>query len=173
MQKLVKKMKTLISKVLLCPDLYLSKTSCLWSGGTFTPCWYKSFPWLHYDLEKCVVLCATCASKEKKRNLALSLKKEDAFLSTGSLNWKKSLEKFRKRKSSFCHLGASTVSVIWEIHENIEEMFCNILSQEKFENRQILLKILENLRFLCRQGLTLRGNEKEDNCCILQKLIAE
>ena len=55
------------------------------------------------------------------------------------------------------------MSVIRKTHEYIGEMFSDILSQEKFENHQILLKILENLRFLCRQGLSLRGNEKEGN----------
>ena len=44
------------------------------------------------------------------------------------------------------------MSVIRKTHEYIGEMFSDILSQEKFENHQILLKILENLRFLCRQG---------------------
>ena len=42
-------------------------------------------------------------------------------------------------------------------------MFRDTLGQEKFKNRQILLKILENVRFLCRQGLPLRGNRKEGN----------
>ena len=51
--------------------------------------------------------------------------------------------------------------VIQETHEDIGEMFSDTLSQEKFENRQVLLKILENVRFLFQQGLPLRGNEKE------------
>ena len=40
-------------------------------------------------------------------------------------------------------------------------MLSDTLNQEKFENGQILLKILENVRFLFRQGLPLRGNKKE------------
>ena len=126
---------------------------------SFSPSWYESFPWLHYDLEK-DVLCGTCVSQEKKGNLALSSEKEDAFLSTGCSNWKKALEKFRKHESSHCHLEASAMSVIRETHEDIGEMFSDTLSQEKFKNRQIFLKILESVRFLCRQGQPLRGNEK-------------
>ena len=109
------------------------------------------------------MLCATCVSQEKDGNLALSSKKENAFLSTGCLNWKKALEKFKKHKSPICHLEASTMSVIRETHEDIGEMFSDTFSSRKFENRQVLLKILENMRFLCQQGLPLRGNEKEDN----------
>ena len=60
----------------------------------------------HDDLEKDVVLCATCVSQERKSNLALSSKKEDAFLSTGYSNWKKALQKFRTHESSNCHLEA-------------------------------------------------------------------
>ena len=71
----------------------------------------------HDDLEKDVVLCATCVSQERKSNLALSSKKEDAFLSTGYSNWKKALQKFRTHESSNCHLEALTMSVIRETHE--------------------------------------------------------
>ena len=42
-------------------------------------------------------------------------------------------------------------------------MFSDTLRQEIFENHQFLLKILENVRFLYRQGLRLRDNEKEGN----------
>ena len=103
-----------------------------------------------------------CFLREKS-NLALLSKKDHAFLSTGCLNWNKTLEKLRKRKSSHCHLEASTILVIRGTHEGIGEMFSDTLSQKEFENRQILLKILENVRFLCRQGLPLRRNKKESN----------
>ena len=130
---------------------------------SFNPSWYKSFSWLHYEVGKDVVLCATCVSQEKKGNLTLSSKKEDAFLSTGFSNWKKALEKFRKHENSNCHLEAASMSVIRETHENLGEMLSDTLTQEKFENRQILLKILENVRFLRRQGLPFRGNDQEGN----------
>ena len=65
--------------------------------------------------------------KRKKGNPALLSKKEDAFLSTSCSNWKNALEKFRKH----CHLKASIMSVIREIHENIGEMFNDTLNQIK------------------------------------------
>ena len=55
------------------------------------------------------------------------------------------------------------MSSIRETTKSLVDMFPNTLSQEKFDNRQMLLKILENVRFLGRQGLPLRGNENEGN----------
>ena len=132
--------------------------------------------WILYKVplwswKRCRVVCNMCFSREKRQFRTIIQKGGCCS------NWKKALEKFRKHESSHCHLEASTMSVIWETHEDIGEMFSDTLSQEKFENRQILLKIFENVRFLCRQGLPLRVIKNRailiNCCCILQKLIAE
>lgn len=73
------------------------------------------------------------------------------------------MEKFREHESSYFRLEALTMSVIGETHENIGEMFSDTFSQEKYENHQILLKILENVNFLYWRGLPLKGDEKEGN----------
>ena len=135
LQELLKKMKTLILKVLLCPDLYLSKISQLTlifqkkkfgqEERSFNPFWYESFPWLHYDLERCRVVCNMCFSREKKGNLALSSKKEDAFISTGCSSWNKAPEKFRKHESSHFHLEASTMSVFVKHTKTLEK--CSVI----------------------------------------------
>ena len=167
----MKKIKTLILKVLLCPDLHLSKISQLtliFQKGSLVRKNVHSAQVGTNHFHGCIMIlkkmcCVAHVSQEKKGNLALSSEKEDAFLSTGCSNWKKALEKFRKHESSHCHLEASTMSVIRETHEDIGEIFSDTLSLEKFKNRQIFLKILENVRFLCRQGQPLRSNEKEGN----------
>ena len=55
------------------------------------------------------------------------------------------------------------MSSIRETNENLVDMLSNTLSQEMFDNRQMLLKILENVRFFGRQGLPLTGNENKGN----------
>ena len=70
--------------------------------------------------------------------------------------WKKALEIFRKHERSHCHIEASTMSVNRETHEDIGEIFSDTLSQEKFEKRQILLKILEKVRFFVPARTTLK-----------------
>lgn len=94
----------------------------------------------HYELEEDVVFCATCVSQEKKGNL-----------------------KHCQKSRMYIFLEAASMLVIWEIHEDVGEVLSNTLSQEKLENRQVLLKILENVRFLNRQGLPFRRNDKEGN----------
>ena len=101
-----------------------------------------------------VVLCKVCVSQGKKRNLTFSTKKEEAFISTGFLNWKKSF-----RKIAMC----VSMSSIRETNKNLVNALSSTLSQEKFDNRQMLLKILENVEFLGRPGLPLKGNENEGN----------
>ena len=112
---------------------------------SLNPSWYKLYPWLHYDVKTDVVLCEVCVSQRKKGNLTLSTKKEDAFISTGFSNWKKTLEKFRKHQESSCHRKTVSMSSIRETNEKLLDMLSNTLSQKKFGNLQILLKILENV----------------------------
>ena len=136
-------MKTLILKVLLCPDLHLSKISQLTlifqkgslvrKNAHFNPCWYESFPWLHYDLEKDVVLYAICVSQEKKGNLTLSSKKEDAFLSTG----------FRIGRKPWKNLGNAKVhALIWK------HQLCQLFERhtETLEKCSVILEVKKNLR---------------------------
>ena len=122
LHELVKKMKTL-SRSICAKNQRVSfdfpKRKFGQEERSFKLCWYEFFPWLHYDLEKDVAFCATCVSQEKKGNLVLSSKKEEAFPSTGCSNWKKALEKLMQYESSHCHLKASTMSVSWETHEDI------------------------------------------------------
>ena len=55
------------------------------------------------------------------------------------------------------------MEVIRDTNRNVSEMVSAGAIPEKLQNRQMLLKTLENVRFLSRQGIPLRGNSKEDN----------
>ena len=53
---------------------------------------------------------------------------------------------------------------------NIREMTSENLKTKMIENRKCLLKIIETIRFLGRQGLVLRGREDDDNSNFWQLL---
>ena len=46
---------------------------------------------------------------------------------------------------------------------DVGEMLSSEHTRQKAENRECLLKILSNLRFLCRQGCAIRGHGDEND----------
>lgn len=84
------------------------------------------------------------------------------FLKSGSINWKKALEKqkdfdkhecsdvHRKTKDQYFHIPNSTIILV-------DNSLSEICGADKAGNCQVAREILENIRFLCRQSLSLRG----------------
>ena len=86
------------------------------------------------------------------------------------------MEKIRKHKESEHHVEAHQVLRILPTQSTpIDELLDIGHASKKPENRKILLTILQNIRFLARQGLPLRGDGAEQNSNFMQflKLRAE
>ena len=96
--------------------------------------------------------------------------KEQAFLSKGFSNWKDGTESFRRHEKSRCHKDAVQVMLVVPYGDVIEMLSTEHASNKK-ANRKILLKIFQNIQFLDRQGLPLRGHDVlESNFIQLYKL---
>ena len=100
-------------------------------------------------------------------NLLTTTKAEETFTRIGFTNWKKALEKgrgFEKHQLSAAHREATDRFIVIPSQTvgDIGELMLDSYYKEKYENRQILLKILENIKFLARQSLALRGNWSEE-----------
>ena len=121
------------------------------------------FPWFHYVNEKNVALWSICRSRNLSGHLKLSNKKDGAFLTGEFSNWEKAVKKFQAHEKSKCHNETLSMEVIRHTNHNVSGMISADAISEKLQNRQMLLQILENVRFLSRQGLPLRGNNKEGN----------
>ena len=86
-----------------------------------------------------------------------------AFVSRGYCNWKDATgEKgaFNTHQKSATHKGA--VEVIFTLPAttgNVGEMLSRAHARERLENRDYLLKLFQNIRFLSRQGIALRGHD--------------
>ncbi|KAJ8024361.1 Kinesin heavy chain [Holothuria leucospilota] len=109
------------------------------------------------------------ADKQKKLINARSLEK--AFLVEGFCNWKKALEKFRDHQKSTCHRLAVEHAESQRMYGDMEKMNAT-LAEEWKKNHMIFTKILENVKFLSRQGLAFQGNEEFGNFLQLLKLRA-
>lgn len=80
-------------------------------------------------------------------------------ISKGFSNWKHGSEKLRKHKASDYYVEAHQVLHILPTQSTpIDELLDIGHASKKPENRRILLTILQNIRFLARQGLPLRGD---------------
>ena len=97
---------------------------------------------------------------------------DPAFIYNGFCNWKDATIGFKKHESSLLHLNAMEVMVgVPSCYNDIAEHLSQQHSSDKRNNRQCLLKILSNLRFLSRQGISLRGDDQELNSNFTQLLI--
>ena len=119
---------------------------------SFQPSWFESYKWLHYDVASDSAFCFTCI-KAIQHNMISSTKGETAFTKTGFRCWKKAISKnsgFLKHEASDFHKEAVDrwnkipASVKGDIGEQISSQH----AMEKFNSRQILLKILRNVRYL-------------------------
>lgn len=131
---------------------------------TFQASWFDKFKWLHYDESADSVVCHLCSRAHHEGKLK-SATKDSAFISSGFKNWKDATTGFRQHEGSKCHADAVLVmTVLPATTPDVGEVLSRAHAEEKAENRQAFLKILENVKFLCRQGLPFRGhNDAEGN----------
>ena len=120
----------------------------------FQPSWFSRWKWLHYEESIDAAFCYLCGRAEKEGKLQAS-SKDQAFQKTESSNWKNATERFRQHEQSKCHIDAVQVMVVLpksvrDIGETLSESDAH--AQSKAENRKVLLKILQNVQFLGRQG---------------------
>ena len=115
---------------------------------SFKPNWFDLWSWIHYDEASDSAFCHLCVSAEKVGKLRSSLK-GSAFLEKGFTNWKDTTEGFRRHEKSKCHGDAVQVMVILpETVHDVGESLSSAHVKNKEENREVLLKILQNMKFL-------------------------
>ena len=123
---------------------------------SFQAAWFDKFPWIHYDEAMDAALCHLCARAENGGKLMANCK-DVAFVSKGFTNWKDATEGFRRHEKSKCHADAVQVMVVLpKSTADVGEVLSSVHAQEKADNRQILLKILENVQYFGHQGLPMR-----------------
>ena len=109
--------------------------------------------------------------KAQSDNQLTNTKADLAFTKTGYTNWKKGVSKegFPAHETSDSHKEAvlRVVTIKTETRD-VGESLSTGHREEKAMNRRNLLKILQNIRFLARQGLALRGRDDDCNSNFMQ-----
>ena len=102
--------------------------------------------------------------------LLASTKRDPAFISSGYTYWQEATTGFKRHQAIACHREANEAVIMLpqQIHGDIVELLSQKYSDQKVKNREMFMKILQNLWFLAQQGLALRrshGDDTESNFC--------
>ena len=93
--------------------------------------------------------------------LIASTKKDSAFLTKGFTYWKEATTAFKNHDATRKQTKLS-INLLPKQAGDIGEMLSKKHSDQKAANKEVFLRILQNLRFLTRQGLALRGTHGEE-----------
>ena len=86
------------------------------------------------------------------------------MLSHGFCNWKDATHSFSNHERSLIHTRAVEVVItLLQTTRDVGELLSTARAAEKCRNRKCLSTIAENISFLARQGISLRGDGKEDD----------
>ena len=107
---------------------------------------------------------------DHENKFLFSTKRDPAFLSKGFTYWKEATTAFKKHQESECHHEANRVILSPPKH-TIGELLSKEHQKEQEMNRKILIRILQNIRYLARQGLPLRGSNEDADSNFIQLLL--
>ena len=120
--------------------------------------WCAKYDWLHYDRVADAAFCHLCITAEHEKKFLVSTKRDPAFISRGYTNWKDATTAFSTHLASRCHKEAVEAKELPKQTGDVGEKLSTEHEQQKAENRAMFRRILQNVRFLARQGLSLRGH---------------
>lgn len=127
--------------------------------------WFQTYPWLHYDAGRKVVLCFTCA-KASAHDLLKTVKcTEPNFIETGYTNWKKATGRhgrFESHQASNCHMFASQALHNLQEAKPIATLLSQQLSAEQTVAQKCLRVLFTTAGYLARQGLAFRGHDEQE-----------
>ena len=96
---------------------------------------------------------------------------KDSFIYGGFCNWKDATRCFSSHEDSATHkTSVEVVITLPKTTSDVGEMLSSALAARKRTNREYLIKVAQNVRFLARQGIPLRGDGDEGDSNFMQLL---
>ena len=81
--------------------------------------------------------------------------KDSSFIFNGFHSWKEAIRCLNTHKQTLIHM--ELLITIPETTQDVGEMLSSSLAVKKKANCQVLMKIAQNILFLAKQGIPLRG----------------
>ena len=125
---------------------------------SFQASWFESHSWLHYDEANDAAFCYICMKAAKENKLTRCIV-DQAFTTKGYINWKDAKVNFKEHEATNCHKEAvQMITVIPSCYKDCGELLSIQHAQEKADNRQLFIKLLQSVQHLAEEGLPLRGD---------------
>lgn len=125
----------------------------------FQQSWLQEFKWT--VLEDGKVFCTVCRKASDLKIFTSAVTVQEAFISVGFNNWKKGASKLAKHEQSDQHRVA-----VQNLHKSTSTPVNSQVLQQKARSqlraRTALKTMITSLLFLGKQGLALRGHNKDD-----------
>ena len=118
-------------------------------------------------------MCSCSEALRHKEKLTVEHNMEEAHITKEFNNWKKALEAFVDHQKSKAHRAAITYESVVPQCGDVLDMTVNDLNNKCLAKRKYLIKVMECIHFLARQGLTFRGNDGNANLTQLFKLLTK
>ncbi len=134
--------------------------------------WFDEWKWLNWDSNKSAVLCHPCHLANKLNIKLLTHNSDPAFSKRGYSNWKDATGDFTKHESCAAHRESVTRLIHLKKGESVIAKIDSQKQKQQKEARVALIKVVEVLRLLARQGLAVRGHtDQESNFVQLLSLV--
>ena len=158
----------------------LKKTERSYGSGknvrnrVFVATWYKQFPWLHLCCSNFKAYCYYCKRACSSQLSVFSTKADPAFSTIGFSNWKKAMNRFKEHESSLAHRDAFAAFLAPQ-SPSVNELLQKGVNQEQARRKSSLYKQLLALRYLLRQGLSIRNDHSGSSnmSVLLDKVLDE
>ena len=121
--------------------------------------YFEKFSWLHWEESKQSVFCYICRNIKTLGHQLLTTKDEGAFDISGFNNWKQPLIDFSRHERSAKHRECVTRWAHYAKGQTVESQLSEQLKADQKINRAALEAIVTSLRYLGRQGLSMRGHD--------------
>lgn len=149
-------------------SLQLERSTSTGGNRKFRESWKDVFKWIDYRIDIDKVFCLYC-TKARNQNafVRMTATEEQNSLKTytelGFTNWKKAIERFQTHERSKIHRAAIGVLTVSEMNVNVGAQIHTGKMEEMKRARIALLKIFSTVRYLCQQGIAIRGHEDADS----------
>lgn len=102
-----------------------------------------------------------CQSAKRLGLITFSKNTDSAFVESGFKNWKKGCEKFNDHEKSHTHAEATAKLNAYMNNEDVSARIRKEHSHNQERSRQALVKIVQSVKFLARQGLAVQGHSSD------------